>query len=102
MLTNETAVIFIIRRVFRIYPIYIVAVFIQIMATNGGKFSELTILIPQILLIGDFFGTLYTLAGVEWTLRVEIIFYLFMVVIKASGQYEADKETGRFYIFCYF
>jgi hypothetical protein len=37
------------------------------------------------LLLGDFFGVQYALGGVEWTLRIEIVFYAFMVVMKASG-----------------
>ncbi len=40
------------------------------------------ILIPQLLLIGDFFQTPHTLNGVEWTLRVEVLFYVFMLILR--------------------
>ena len=49
------------------------------------------ILIQHLLLIGDFFGTHYALAGVEWTLRVEIMFYLFMLLLKSAGMIDRFK-----------
>ena len=41
-----------------------------------GVFPDMSVLVPQLLLIGDFFGTPYSLGGVEWTLRVEVLFYV--------------------------
>lgn len=45
----------------------------------------------QMLLVGDFFGTPYALAGVEWTLRLEILFYLLMAGLRALGLTRADR-----------
>ncbi|MEA5669836.1 acyltransferase [Pseudomonas sp. MH2] len=83
----ETATDFIIRRIFRIYPLFIVAVFLEIAAARyvGVPFPALTEVLPKLLLLGDFFGTPYSLGGVEWTLRVEILFYIFMVALKSTG-----------------
>lgn len=85
VLTTELPVNFMIRRIFRIYPLYIAAVFMQLFVERGNNFPDLSVLIMQLSLTGDFFGAPYTLRGVEWTLRVEIVFYVFMAAIKACG-----------------
>jgi len=44
-----------------------------------------------LLLIGDFFHTPHTLNGIEWTLRIEILFYLYMFFMsycKLTSQYK--------------
>jgi peptidoglycan/LPS O-acetylase OafA/YrhL len=93
VLSLEQTTNFLIRRVFRIYPLYIAAVLIQILLFGeiGGDFS-LNVLVPQLLLIGDFFGSPYTLAGVEWTLRIEVVFYVFMTMLKVVGFYGERKH----------
>ena len=83
---------FLIRRVFRIYPIYIVAVFIQIVIEKNWSAFSPAQLIPQLLLVGDFFNTHYGLMGVEWTLRIEIVFYLFVALLKAAGFYDHRRH----------
>lgn len=92
VLSVEQTTSFLIRRVFRIYPLYIIAVLIQIIVQKTWGTLSLNILVPQLLLIGDFFSTPYTLAGVEWTLRVEIIFYVFMAMLKAGGFWDKRKH----------
>lgn len=52
---------------------------------NDIALPAFSVLVPRLLLIGDFFDTPYALKGVEWTLRVEVMFYLFMAVLKISG-----------------
>ncbi len=86
---------FIIKRIFRIYPLYICAV---LMETVVGFYSEsniphLTTLILQLLLIGDFFGTPLALGNVECTLRIEIMFYLFMGVLRGLNLTDAYKKA---------
>ncbi|QIR78093.1 acyltransferase [Sulfurospirillum diekertiae] len=79
----EKPIEFLIKRFFRIYPLLIVAIILENSLgyfTNNQLFDISKILI-QMSLFGDYFNTPYALAGVEWTLRVEIIFYLFMVII---------------------
>lgn len=74
---------FLIKRIFRIYPLYIVALLIQhIFLAVAGQAPGLSTLVPQLLLVGDLFGTPYALNGVEWTLRVEIAFYIFMATLR--------------------
>lgn len=83
VLTQESSVQFLVRRIFRIYPLYITAVFIeQVLNCNFCGQIIWSNVIIQCLLIGDFFEVPYTLSGVEWTLRVEIMFYLFMALKK--------------------
>ena len=52
---------------------------------------DFRILIPKLLLLGDLFEIPYSLAGVEWTLRVEILFYLTMFFLKALGALRFTK-----------
>lgn len=87
VLTKESTSSFIIKRIFRIYPLYIFAVLLEIILghiVHGIPMPSIKTLIPQLTLTGDFFATPYTLAGVEWTLRIEILFYLLMVLLKTK------------------
>src|SRR5690606_36010517 len=78
-----------IKRVFRVYPLYVVAILSEIVL---AKFlheippPDLSILVPRLLLIGDLFSIPYALGGVEWTLRVEILFYLLVATVKLVFQ----------------
>lgn len=92
VLSLEQTTSFLIRRIFRIYPLYIAAVLIQIIIEKSWGTLSLDIFISQLLLIGDFFDTPYSLVGVEWTLRIEIIFYLFMAMLKAGGFWDKRKH----------
>lgn len=83
VLLNESPKEFLIKRFFRIYPLYWFAVLLQHFLSNEAvSFSKL---IAQMLLVGDFFATPYALGGVEWTLRIEILFYLQMSLLKRFG-----------------
>lgn len=89
VLQKEQPLEFFIKRVFRIYPLYITVVLLQYSLYHIP--IDLHTLIPQLLLMGNFFDTPYTLNGVEWTLRVEILFYFFMFFLryfKVIGKYE--------------
>ncbi|MCA0403003.1 MAG: acyltransferase family protein [Proteobacteria bacterium] len=74
---------FIIKRIFRIYPLYMFAVLIQtiLLAKIQHVHTKMSVLIPQLLLVGNFFNTPYSLNGVEWTLRIEVFFYIFMYLM---------------------
>ena len=73
ILHEQNPLEFVVKRVFRIYPLYIATVLITyLVAWEKPSFS---VLIPQLLLIGDVFHTPYALNGIEWTLRVEMMFY---------------------------
>ncbi|WP_330214908.1 acyltransferase family protein [Pseudomonas sp. AM8] len=85
VLQSERPLEFLVKRAFRIYPLYVVAVITQ--TAMDYKFHNVTIpematMIPRLLLLGDFFSTPYSLGGVEWTLRVEILFYAYMAVLR--------------------
>lgn len=85
VLQHERPVAFLIRRAFRIYPLYVLALF-AFTATEfwrtGTRPATLDLL-TQALLIGDFFGTPYALTGIEWTLRIECLFYVLMAGLHA-------------------
>jgi peptidoglycan/LPS O-acetylase OafA/YrhL len=94
VLQMESPMEFLIKRFFRIYPLYMVAVLLEWLMWNHLNhipFPPLSVLIPQMLLIGDFFQTPHTLAGVEWTLRIEVMFYAFMALLKMAGFFKNQK-----------
>lgn len=94
VLKSEGTVEFLVKRAFRIYPLYILAVLLQYMLLwQEGITPNLSLLIPQLLLIGDLFATPYALNGVEWTLRLEILFYLVMAAFKAAGLFDNRKAA---------
>jgi len=85
VLQKEETAEFIVKRIFRIYPLYIFAVITEALLAriiDGVELPGISILIPRLLLIGDFFGTPLALAGVEWTLRVEVCFYAYMALMR--------------------
>lgn len=87
VLQSEQPRAFIIKRIFRIYPLYVVAVAIEsgLAAIHYGEAVNLRVLIPQMLLVGDLFATPYALNGVEWTLRIEVMFYACMALLRSIG-----------------
>lgn len=94
VLQTEQTIEFLIKRIFRIYPLYIVAVSAQYIAlTITGHAPGLSILFSQLLLVGDIMGTPYSLNGVEWTLRVEVVFYIFMAILSSLGLIVNNKRS---------
>lgn len=82
VLQSESAPEFLVKRVARIYPLFIFAVLTQtLLLWAAGVKVPLAIYGPQLLLVGDLFSTPYALNGVEWTLRIEALFYLIMAVM---------------------
>jgi peptidoglycan/LPS O-acetylase OafA/YrhL len=95
VLQMEAPLEFMIKRIFRIYPLYVVAVFLEWGMwhhLNNIPFPSFSVLIPQLLLIGDFFQTPHTLASVEWTLRIEVMFYVYMGLLKGLGVFNKQKR----------
>lgn len=80
-LNREKPSTFFYRRVFRIFPMYMVALVIfwvtQVMFA-GKPWPSTKLIIASLSLLGDFKGAPNQLAGVDWTLRIEILFYLFV------------------------
>lgn len=86
VLQRETTAEFLIKRVFRIYPLYMLAVLVeQTGLMLQGDELKVSVLLAQLLLIGDWLDTPYTLGGVEWTLRMEVLFYVFMACLHSLG-----------------
>lgn len=87
VLQKEPAAEFLIKRIFRIYPLFVTAILLEVLFlhyVHGGEIPPLGILIKRALLIGDFYDMAPALGGVEWTLRIEMMFYLFMFVMKST------------------
>lgn len=98
---KECATVFVIKRFFRIYPLFVLAVVIEVLlarVTYGTPWPAMSEFVPRILLLGDFFGVPYVLGGVEWTLRIEIMFYFIVFLCKLFGVI----EKPRLLIFVYF
>lgn len=93
VLQKEQPLDFFIKRIFRIYPLLMAAVLLEALYKYiyADVVPDPAVLIQHLLLIGDFFGTYYALAGVEWTLRVEIMFYVFMLLLKSAGLVDRFK-----------
>ncbi|MDM8190895.1 MULTISPECIES: acyltransferase family protein [Pseudomonas] len=88
VLQSETSTEFIIKRIFRIYPLFMFAVVLEAVLNRyvlGLPFADISDWIPRLLLLGDYFGTRPVIGSVEWTLRIEVTFYALMVVLKACG-----------------
>lgn len=88
VLQSEPTQEFIIKRIFRIYPLFIFAVILQALLdryVSGIPFADFWMWIPRLLLLGDYFGVPPAIGSVEWTLRIEISFYAFMAIMKAAG-----------------
>lgn len=87
VLKNESVLEFYIKRFFRIYPLYMFAVLCETVYLfySKGEFLGFDILLARLFLVGDFFQTPPALAGVEWTLRIEVLFYIVMGLLKAIG-----------------
>lgn len=83
VINYENPIEFLIKRFFRIYPLLIFAIILQaiLLYSIDKQPFNYTNLLLQMSLLGDFFNTPYSLSGVEWTLRVEIIFYAFMALV---------------------
>lgn len=103
VLQKESPTDFLIKRAFRIYPLYIFAILTEMLfgwVAQGIALPSLSIIIPRLFLIGDFFDTNYALAGVEWTLRVEVLFYLFMAALKKAGLLSKPALLPIVYVAC--
>lgn len=81
VLQSEAPAAFLIKRIFRIYPLYLFAVAMELAfrAASGLPIPEPIIIVQRMLLIGDFFNTPYGLKGVEWhcASRLRFIFSCF-------------------------
>lgn len=88
---REDALSFLVKRFFRIYPLYVSAVLIELLLQrivySGGEIDFRSLLV-SLTLTGDIFNSPYTLAGVEWTLRLEVMFYLVVFIAKITGLIE--------------
>lgn len=75
--TRENLFQFALRRGFRIFPLLAVAVMLEaLFLLMSGKNQTLLEVLSRIFLVGDLTGVPPGLDGVEWTLRLEVTFYL--------------------------
>ncbi len=96
---------FAINRIFRIYPMYILAVLMEFALTD--RIPQWNELWPRLCLLGDFMAAPQVLNGVDWTLRIEIIFYIIAAVISLFYKYPIIKKYRTYLvpigmIFCAF
>lgn len=100
VLQKEKFIEFGIKRVFRIYPLYIFAVILElsINSYHGAELPPMSVVVPRLLLLGDVFHTPYALGGVEWTLRVEVMFYVFMGFLRLTGALNFSRVLPLLYL----
>ena len=101
VLQRERTPEFLVLRAFRIYPLYVVAVLADysLLLAQRGSWPPAHTLLPQLLLIGDLRGTPYALNGVEWTLRLEVTFYLLMAGCQMLGLVQARRGRALALLF---
>ncbi len=100
VLQREGTAEFLIKRMARVYPLYVVAVLTEcVLMRTRGQMPAAGDLLAQLLLVGDAFATPYALAGVEWTLRLEMLFYALMACLRAACMTHARR--GRWLIALY-
>lgn len=103
VLRAETTTEFLTKRILRIYPLYVVAGLLEVYLDwqlRDGILPPVSVWLPRVLLLGDLFGTPYALAGVEWTLRIEVTFYVFMAALKAIGLLEKPAWLPLLFLCC--
>lgn len=84
----ESPSVFAIKRIFRIYPLFIACLAVEMFIgslTPSYESSQTSPFWQCATLLGDFFGTSLSVGGVEWTLRIEIVFYVFAGVVAFLG-----------------
>lgn len=91
VLQSQKPIEFLIKRAFRIYPLYVFATVLTYFLW-GQAITPLQLL-QQVLLIGDFFGTPLALGIVEWTLRIEVMFYLLAALLAGLGFFHRRVKT---------
>ena len=85
-LEHLSASSFLIRRCFRIYPLYIVACITEQLLNDTNVTNMVSLhFLAKIFLVGDLFGIPYGLGNVEWTLRIEMYFYILMAFLKYTN-----------------
>lgn len=101
VLQRETSKEFLIKRAFRIYPLYATAVIIELLLNyfvSDQTPPKIGKIISRLLLTGDIFNTPYGLNGVEWTLRLEIGFYIIMAISKKIGLFSRQELLPYAYL----
>ncbi|GAB1388155.1 MAG: hypothetical protein AMXMBFR78_24380 [Rubrivivax sp.] len=78
---REDAVAFAIKRVFRIYPMLIVAVLLSLLLNPAARAQATSeSLLTNILLVNYWMHPQVVLVGVAWTLVIEVLFYALILV----------------------
>lgn len=90
---------FILRRFFRIYPVFLASLFLCYLVVNHVKPIEISSLIKSALLIhtnysmhGPFFG--YNVLYTAWTLTYELYFYIIFVIAMSINHYHRVLITS--------
>lgn len=89
----ESTSTFAIKRIFRIYPLFVLCMLVDLFISHyfnpDQPLPSVADLAVHATLFGDFFGTNLSVGGVEWTLRIEIVFYVFAGVLAFAGAHRS-------------
>ena len=81
---RETPIQFLVRRTLRIFPLYWFAIVAYLVKDRTPiRYSDS---IGAFTLMGDFWNSMNILWGVDWTLRIEILFYIFGLLVLVLSQ----------------
>jgi peptidoglycan/LPS O-acetylase OafA/YrhL len=95
---RETYQQFAVRRFFRIYPMLAVALTLYFLLgfLYDRRTPSLREVVGSYTLLGDFLGSQNQLSGVEWSLRLEILFYIavfFVLFLKQTASWFGTKAS---------
>ncbi len=74
---------FFFRRIFRIFPVFLLACLLQHIIVGPNAWNVYS----YSLLFADILHTPYILEGVDWTLRIEVMFYLYIALCLWSNKF---------------
>ena len=88
---------FLLSRVLRIYPLYVLSLisFWIYQSLNQIELPKWRDMVGSLTLMGDLIGSPNQLNGVEWTLRIEILFYAIAWGVIVVSRAKSDKGLSR-------
>ncbi len=95
---NKSPARFLLSRILRIYPLYILSLisFWIYQSLNQIELPKWWDMVGSLTLMGDFIGSPNQLNGVEWTLRIEILFYAIAWGVIVVSRARSEKRSSRF------
>ena len=100
----KSAKLFIWKRILRLYPTFLICMLLTYLATSLFEYEKFKVNPIELLINFTMLPSLFDVKavdGVYWTLKVEVIFYLFIATLLFFKQLKNSKIIGAiFLLFC--